>query len=154
MMTKRMWASFLVILWAGGVIGCGGGEAPEPQYTYIYSEPPAPEIVANTLDLSGSPSMGALDAKVTIIESSDFQCPFCGRVVPTMKQLLEQYPDDVRVVFKHNPLSFHKRALPAAKASMAAHAQGKFWEYHDKLFEVKRFADAIWSVTPRNLDWT
>ena len=142
MMTKWTLTPVFLTLLMGMSVGCAPGEAPEPEYTYIYSEPPAPEIVANTLDLAGSPSMGPLDAKVTIIESSDFQCPFCGRVVPTMKQLLEQYPNDVRVVFKHNPLSFHKRAMPAAKAAMAAHAQGKFWEYHDKLFEVKKFGDA------------
>jgi protein-disulfide isomerase len=52
---------------------------------------------------------------------------------------LETYPNDVRVVFMHNPLGFHKSAMPAAKASMAAHAQGKFWEYHDLLFAKKRF---------------
>lgn len=130
------------LLGAFGLVGCSSGEAPAPQYTYIYSEAPKPPSSANTLDLGGSPSMGVEHAKVTIIESSDFQCPFCGRVVPTMKSLLAAYPDDVRVVFKHNPLGFHKRAFPAAKAAMAAHAQGKFWEYHDMLFAQKKFEDA------------
>ena len=120
--------------------GCQPGEAPAPEYTYIYSEAPRPPSSANDLSLAGSPSMGAEDALITVIESSDFECPFCSRVVPTMKQLLEKNPD-VRVVFKHNPLSFHKRALPAAIASMAAHEQGKFWEYHDLLFAGKRFSD-------------
>jgi protein-disulfide isomerase len=59
-------------------------------------------------------------------------------VGPTLKQIQDTYKDDVRIVFKHNPLGFHKRALPAALASMAAHRQGKFWEYHDKLFANAR----------------
>ncbi len=59
-----------------------------------------------------------------------------------MTRLLETYPEDVKVVFKHNPLSFHKRALPIAKATMAAHAQGKFWEFHDLVFAQKRYDDA------------
>ena len=141
---KRVWWTIWAVagLLVGTLLGCQSGEQPEPEYTYIYSEAPKPPVVANAMGLEGSPSMGAADAKVTIIESSDFQCPFCGRVVPTMKQLLEQYPNDVRVIFKHNPLGFHKRAMPAAKAAMAAHAQGKFWEYHDKLFQQKRFEDA------------
>jgi protein-disulfide isomerase len=142
-MKRVWWTKWAVVgLLVGTLLGCQKAEQPEPEYTYIYSEAPKPPVVANAMGLEGSPSMGAADAKVTIIESSDFQCPFCGRVVPTMKKLLEQYPNDVRVIFKHNPLGFHKRAMPAAKAAMAAHAQGKFWEFHDKLFQQKRFEDA------------
>ncbi|NJK88284.1 MAG: thioredoxin domain-containing protein [Myxococcales bacterium] len=69
-----------------------------------------------------------------MVEFSDFQCPFCSRVNPTIAEILKTYGDKVQVQFRHQPLSFHPRALPAAKASMAAHGQGKFWEYHDKLF--------------------
>jgi protein-disulfide isomerase len=74
-------------------------------------------------------------AKITLVEYSDFQCPFCGRVNATIRQIVEAYPDEVRVVFKHNPLPFHPNALPAAKAVEAAHQQGKFWAMHDLLFE-------------------
>ena len=56
--------------------------------------------------------------------------------------MLKEYPNDLRIVFKHNPLSFHKRAMPVAKASMAAHLQGKFWEFHDLVFERKAYDDA------------
>ncbi len=59
-----------------------------------------------------------------------------------MTRLLKEHPDDLKVVFKHNPLSFHKRAMPVAKATMAAHAQGKFWEFHDLVFGQKRYDDA------------
>ena len=55
-----------------------------------------------------------------------------------MKKILENFPNDVRVVFKHNALAFHKRAMPAAEATMAAHAQGKFWEMHDIVFANMR----------------
>ncbi len=83
-----------------------------------------------------SPVKGPKAAKVTIVEWSDFQCPFCNRAAGTVKQISETYGKDVRVVFRHQPLSFHQNATPAAKAAMAAHKQGKFWEMHDKLFEV------------------
>ncbi|HAA57099.1 MAG TPA: thioredoxin, partial [Myxococcales bacterium] len=67
-------------------------------------------------------------------EFSDFQCPFCNRGAKTIDQIKKAYAGKVRVVFKHLPLPFHKQAHLAAQASMAAHAQGKFWPYHDKLF--------------------
>ena len=79
---------------------------------------------------------GNKDAKVTIIEFSDIQCPFCTRHHNTMKQLLEEYPQDVKWVFKHFPLdSIHPQARKAAEASECAGDQGKFWEYLDHLFD-------------------
>jgi protein-disulfide isomerase len=82
------------------------------------------------------PALGPAEAAVTIVEFSDFQCPFCERAIPVLKELRERYPNDVRVVYRHFPLdSIHPRARPAAEASLCAHDQGKFWPYHDKLFE-------------------
>ena len=81
---------------------------------------------------------GPKDALVTIIEFSEFQCPFCKRVLPTMDKIVKEYGDKVRIVFKHNPLPFHKDAPYAAQASLAAGMQGKFWPMHDKLFENMR----------------
>ena len=81
---------------------------------------------------------GNKNAKITIVEFSEYQCPFCSRVEPTMKQVLDTYGDKVRVVFKHNPLSFHKDAPGASAAALAAGSQGKFWEMHDILFENQR----------------
>src|SRR6185312_887571 len=75
------------------------------------------------------------DAKVTIVEFSDFQCPFCSRAEGTVEQIRKAYGDDVRIVYKENPLPFHPHATPAAKAAMAAARQGKFWEMHDLLFK-------------------
>ncbi len=80
------------------------------------------------------PSLGPADAPVVVVEISDFECPFCAKVGPTMKELLAAYPKDIRVVWANNPLPFHAKAKPAALAALAAHRQGKFWPYHDKLF--------------------
>jgi protein-disulfide isomerase len=79
---------------------------------------------------------GSQQALVTIVEWSDFQCPFCSRVNPTMEQIAKEYGDKVRVAFKHNPLPMHNRALPGAVAAEAAGKQGsdKFWKMHDLLF--------------------
>lgn len=86
------------------------------------------------IDTSGAPFMGRADAPVEIVEFSDFECPYCSRVKPLTDKIMESYPDQVKLVFKHFPLSFHKQAKPAALASMAAQKQGKFWEFHDLLF--------------------
>jgi protein-disulfide isomerase len=87
------------------------------------------------IDAGKSPAKGPAAAKVTIIEFSDFQCPYCRRGYETMEEVLKMYPKDVKVVFKHYPLPFHKEAEPSARASWAAQQQGKFWEYHDALFK-------------------
>ena len=81
-----------------------------------------------------TPYKGTKDAPIHIVEFSDFQCPFCSRVNPTIKEILETYPGKVKITFRHNPLPFHSNAFPAAVASMAAGRQGKFWQYHDRLF--------------------
>lgn len=87
------------------------------------------------IDLTGSPVKGPANAKVTIVEFSDFQCPYCRRGYETMEQLAKAYPNDVKIVFKHFPLPFHNEAEPASKAAWAAQQQGKFWEYHEELFK-------------------
>jgi protein-disulfide isomerase len=85
-----------------------------------------------------SPAHGPADAWVTIVEVSDFQCPFCGKVVPTINDLEKKYGNDIRVVFKNNPLSFHPRALPAAMAAECAREQGKFWDMYEHQFTNQR----------------
>jgi protein-disulfide isomerase len=87
-----------------------------------------------SVETKGSPAIGPETAPVTIVEFSDFQCPFCGRVGPTLKKIKEEYGDQVRIVFKHQPLDFHAKAPAAHAAAEAAHRQGKFWEMHDKIF--------------------
>ncbi len=83
-------------------------------------------------------SKGPDDAVVTIIEFSDFQCPYCQRVVPTIDQILTKYPTQVRFVFRNLPLSMHPRAQAAAEAAACAGNQGSFWDYHDVIFTTPR----------------
>jgi protein-disulfide isomerase len=100
-----------------------------------------------------SPSRGPKNAPVTIVEWSDFQCPFCGRVEPTLKQIMDQYPGKVRVVWKNQPLPFHPNAMPAAEAAMAAYEQGndKFWAFHDKFFENQtQLSPAFYEATAKD----
>ena len=86
--------------------------------------------------IGASPSTGAADAKIILIEFSDFQCPFCRKAHVTIKQFMDKNGDKVKLVYKHLPLAqIHPQAIPAAEASIAAQQQGKFWEYHDALFE-------------------
>ncbi len=87
------------------------------------------------VEIGSSPVRGDKKAEYTIIAFSDFQCPFCKRGDDTIKEVMKKYDKKVKYVFKNFPLSFHPEAAPAAKAVWAAGKQGKFYEYHDKLFE-------------------
>ncbi len=80
--------------------------------------------------------IGATNGKITLVEFSDFECPYCGRFYSTVKQIEKDYANDVTIVFKNFPLSFHQYAKPAAVAAECAGEQGKFWEMHDKLFDL------------------
>ncbi len=90
------------------------------------------------VEVGDAQAIGPKDALVTIVTWSDFQCPYCSRVTSTIETLRKDYGSDLRYVFKHNPLAFHKDARPAAIAAEAAGEQGKFFEMHDKLFENQR----------------
>ncbi len=85
------------------------------------------------LDIAGAPAKGAANPKITIVEFSDFQCPYCAVAAGKMNSLLQQNPD-IRLVFKQYPLDIHSQARLAAQASLAAAEQGKFWELHDRMF--------------------
>lgn len=89
-----------------------------------------------------APAFGAASARVTIVEFSDFQCPYCSRAASVAKQIKDKYGDKVRFVFRQFPLSFHDKAKLAAEAALAANAQGKFWEFHDVLFANQQKLDA------------
>jgi protein-disulfide isomerase len=97
------------------------------------NQPLAPEKLAKLSD-GTAPAFGPTDSKVTIVEFSDFQCPFCSRAANAVHEVKAKYGDKVHFVFRQFPLSFHQNAHISAEASLAAHAQGKFWEFHDKMF--------------------
>ena len=85
--------------------------------------------------LDSLPFKGPVDAAVTIAVFDDYQWPYCARLEPFFQQVLDKYPDNVKLVIKHFPLSNHKYAHKAASAALAANVQGKFWEFHSKLFK-------------------
>jgi predicted DsbA family dithiol-disulfide isomerase len=95
-------------------------------------EPPRTQVAAE------GPSHGPVDAPVTIVEFSDFECPFCSRVLPALEQVKANYGDKVRLVFRQFPLNIHPNAQKAAEASLCAADQDKFWEMHDLMFAEQR----------------
>jgi protein-disulfide isomerase len=114
--------------------------------------PAAPREASGVVVRADDPVKGPSLAPVTVVIFSDFQCPFCARVEPTLEQVRQAYPKDVRIVWKHLPLSFHPNALPAAKAAEAARTQGRFWEMHDRLFAAQQsLSDGTYGQAAREL---
>ncbi len=113
----------------------GAVVAPSPQLQPQQQVPSAPPvgqpIVINT---AGKSIRGDVNAKVTIVEFSDFQCPFCKRANPTVEQVMKDYAGQVKLIYMHYPLSFHEYAQKAAEGFECANDQGKAWEFHDKIF--------------------
>lgn len=101
-----------------------------------------PEFKVN-VDIGDSPTFGGKDAKVKIVEFSDFQCPFCSRAAATVTQLKKMYGNKILVAFKQYPLPMHPQAKPASEASLCVNEQStdKFWKFHDKLFENQQKLD-------------
>ncbi len=149
-------ASWIIALVVGLAVGyvtrgslTGGGQPTRPAPGAPPQQRPTRPIedprAVYRVPVEDSPAKGPADALVTIVESSDFECPFCKRAAPTMKQIEDAYRGKVRFVFKHNPLPFHARALPAANAAEAARAEGgdaRFWAMHDALFAAPSLDDA------------
>ena len=97
--------------------------------TTIALRPPVIEVSDG-----GRPARGPATAPITMIEFSDYECPFCKRAAPTVDQVLKTYGDKIRFFYRDYPLPFHASAMPASLAARCAERQGKFWEYHDKVF--------------------
>ncbi len=113
------------------------GEISPPQSVGVCTEQPLPELEVRPVDdTDWVKGASAEDAKLTIYEYSDFQCPGCGALAPVLQQFLDNNPE-VRLVYRHFPLDFHEHAFITAEATEAAGAQGKFWEMHDMIFENK-----------------
>ena len=114
----------------------------------VFLDPPRLPV-----SLADTRIRGPEDAQVTIVEFSDFQCPFCRRVQPVLTELQEQYKDSVRWAFKDLPLTdIHPEAMRAAQMARCAGDQGKFWEYRAKLFEHELFTDATYTEVANELD--
>jgi protein-disulfide isomerase len=86
------------------------------------------------IPIDGAPFLGPKDARVTLVEFSDFQCPYCAQAVVRLNAVLKAYPNQVKLVFKQYPLDMHSQAALAAAAALAAHRQGKFWPLHDAMY--------------------
>jgi len=102
-----------------------------------YGTRPTPKLLDDPVPIPtlGSPAMGPADARITMVEFSDFQCPYCSRATAQINATLKAYPNDVRLIFKQYPLAeLHPAAAISAAAALAAHAQGKFWPMHDVMF--------------------
>jgi len=161
--------SFAMMLVAGVLAGCGPSpgdveeikkgqkeilaklDALDKAVAQVKAAPAAPgrpQVDPNKvypLTAGDSAAKGPAEAKVLIVEFSDYQCPFCSQAEPLLDQVMQAYPKDVKRVYKQFPLtSIHPNALPASKAALAASKQGKFWEMHAKLFANAR------ELTPDN----
>jgi len=102
------------------------------EYSVRYNLPPFRLVIDN----EGAPALGPEDAAVTLVEFSDFECPFCSRFFPTLKRIEEDYAGRVKIVYRQFPLTrIHPNAFKAAEASLCADEQGEFWAYHDLLFQ-------------------
>ena len=108
--------------------------------------PPAPSTSASSAPAitSADWSKGSATSSVTMIEYGDFECPACGEYYPTVEQVLANYGNRIRFVFRNFPLSQHLSALPAAYAAEAAGREGKYWEMFDKLYANQ----AVWAASP------
>lgn len=100
-----------------------------------------------------SPVFGnTTNPKLTIVEFTEFQCPYCSRIAPTMKDLMDKHPGEIKFIYKNFPLSFHANAKPAAAAAIAAQKQGKFWEYRYALAPHSReLGDSIYVAVAKEV---
>lgn len=147
---------------AGGAVGCaiamlltGSKGTPAPAVEVAAPVPPSAQAIAPAappvrVERGDAPVLGPKNAPVSIVVWSDFQCPFCAQAEPTLAELRKSYGDKINVVWKNQVQSGHEQALPAAQAAMAAHEQGKFWEFHDKLFaNQSKLGPALYEETAR-----
>lgn len=116
-----------------------------------FGSRPAPKLLEDPVPIPtlGAPATGPANAPITLVEFSDFQCPYCSKAVAQINATLKAYPNDVKLIFKQYPLDSHPAAAISAAASLAAHAQGKFWPMHDVMFanrqKLSRQAILAWA---------
>ena len=102
---------------------------------WAHVQPPKTLEDPVAIPVAGAPETGPSKAPLTLVEFSDFQCPYCAAAVPQIRAILKAYPKDVKLIFKQFPLQIHPQADLAAAAATAAQKQGKFWEMHDALYD-------------------
>lgn len=154
---KSHFYSVLVVLaFAVGILvgyvawGRGSTTVTAPAAAAVAQQPavitPAPQYKRYDIPTEGYPSLGPENAKIVIVEFSDFQCPFCRRFhADTYQSLLDAYPGQIRFVYRNLPLtSIHPNAMPAAIASLCANDQNVYWEFHDKLFSNETLDEATY----------
>ena len=130
------WAMFALL--GAGVAATALTAHPEPAMAQAKAKKVGAKPGAHDsalIPIGASPTLGVASAPVTVVIFGDFQCPFCQRGAKTVKDLYDQHPDQVRLVFKHFPLAFHAQAKQASWAALAAQRQGAFWPMHDKLYD-------------------
>ena len=110
-----------------------------------------PPVFVSELDDGVSPVKGATNPVVTIVEFSDFECPFCKQVQSVLRQIVETYGREVRLVFKHLPLEGHRNSLPAARAAYCAAEQERFWQFHDALFSAGNLSPPVFEQIASDL---
>jgi protein-disulfide isomerase len=98
------------------------------------------------IDVSAAPSKGAASGRVSVVEFVDYECPHCKHAQTLMRQLVDEYPNDLKVYFKHYPLSSHTNARLAAEGAVAAHKQGKFWPFNEKIWAISE------NLTPAGME--
>jgi protein-disulfide isomerase len=139
---KQPWFIAIVIfliLWFGLplILNLFGASlfAPKPAARPGVYSLPKTDFPRSRLETADDPSKGSPMAPVVIVEFGDFQCPFCRESVPIIKQVLQEYPEAVRLIYRDFPVSaIHTEAISAAEAANCAHKQGAFWNFHDALF--------------------
>jgi len=101
-----------------------------------FAHPPEHKLLDDPVSIptAGAPVIGPANAKITLVEFSDFQCPYCGKAIHQLEAVMKAYPTQVKLIFKQYPLDSHPQAPISAAAALAAHRQGKFWPMHDALF--------------------
>lgn len=126
-MSKQFWAIVAIIVLAFGAIIAFGGNKSDDTNSAASSSSSS----KLTEHIKGNP-----DAKVTLVEYGDFQCPYCQQYEPTIKQVLDKYQNDIKFQFRNFPLiNIHQNAFAAARAAEAAGLQNKYWEMHDALYD-------------------